>query len=343
MSFFRNFPVLDYKFGSEIDTALFQNLTSYIDIIDQVVDETSFYEKYVILDGERPDTLSYKLYGTVDYYWTFYFLNEALRLQGWPLESNVVYSKAKEYYPNTTLVTDESVHGEFYKNDIVATKPFNNPPFKGKILEKRLDLGQVIVKPLLEIREVTVSESGSGYTSTPTITLSGGGGTGASLQAILDSDTVTSIAIVNGGDGYTSSPTITISAPNVPRGTQATATATLSSNLVSSGSVVYSQANQPDTTLWDDDTVRALTTTSVVNQYNSVHHYNDSNGKYTDATISTTAGKALNFSAAGLQGLTPITHTDRLIEQNDNLKRINIFKPGVVEQVSAEFQRLLKQ
>ena len=36
MSFFSNFPIVDYKFGNEVDTSLFQNLTVYVDLIDQV-------------------------------------------------------------------------------------------------------------------------------------------------------------------------------------------------------------------------------------------------------------------------------------------------------------------
>ena len=75
MSFFRNFPVVNYRFGDEVNTNLFQNLSAYIDMIDQISDDVAFYEKYTIMDGERPDVLSYKLYGTIDFYWSFFLLN----------------------------------------------------------------------------------------------------------------------------------------------------------------------------------------------------------------------------------------------------------------------------
>ena len=76
MAFFRNFPFVNYRFGDEIDPAVFQNLTAYIDIIDQFKDDLNFYETYYIKDGLRPDALSYELYGTSDYYWMFYLLND---------------------------------------------------------------------------------------------------------------------------------------------------------------------------------------------------------------------------------------------------------------------------
>lgn len=60
---------------------------------------------------------------------------------------------------------------------------------------------------------VVVTVVGSGYTSTPTVTFSApiGAGTTATGTAVLTSQTLTSITLVNAGVGYSSPPTITIS------------------------------------------------------------------------------------------------------------------------------------
>ena len=160
MSFFRNFPFVDYNFGNEINPVVFQNLTAYIDVIDQVKDDISFYERYYIRDHKRPDTLSYELYGTVDYYWMFYLLNDKLRQQGWPLSEQEIYSLGREYYPNTVLFTDRTMVNQFYVGDYVATNTgagFSNPDFKAKILEKNYDLGQLVVKPVIEVRSISIT------------------------------------------------------------------------------------------------------------------------------------------------------------------------------------------
>ena len=73
MSYFNKFPVVDYNFGDNEPDILFNNISAYVDIIDQVKQEVAFYEKYTILDGDRPDTVSQKLYDTTDYHWTFFF------------------------------------------------------------------------------------------------------------------------------------------------------------------------------------------------------------------------------------------------------------------------------
>ena len=44
MSFFRNFPTVAYNFGNETFDTTFHNLTTYIDLIDQIADDASFYE-----------------------------------------------------------------------------------------------------------------------------------------------------------------------------------------------------------------------------------------------------------------------------------------------------------
>ena len=36
-TFFQNFPLVNYNFGNETDTALFQNISAYIKIIDDLI------------------------------------------------------------------------------------------------------------------------------------------------------------------------------------------------------------------------------------------------------------------------------------------------------------------
>ena len=43
MSFFSSFPIEAYNFGNEVDFSFIQNLSSYVDIIDSVKDQVSFF------------------------------------------------------------------------------------------------------------------------------------------------------------------------------------------------------------------------------------------------------------------------------------------------------------
>jgi hypothetical protein len=352
MSFFRNFPITRYYFGDETRGALFNDLTVYVDLVDQISQNTHFYEYYNIIDGTRPDVLSYQLYGDERYYWTFYLLNEKIRVQGWPLSIQDIYKYRKQYYPNLVLNISDPMYDEFFVGDICAAADltafndfqvtFVNPPFKAKILEKNYDLGQMTVSPLREIRNITINEAGSGYTSPPTVSFSGGGGVGAAAQAFIDENgTVSEILITDPGDNYTSAPTITISAPNLNRGVQATATATLSSYSIGPSTDLYSVAGEPDPTNWDGTSARALSVQTVAQQWDSVHHYEDANGNWIDLEVNQDGG--VNNFGVHLIGKTPVTVTDRLIQQNEELSKIKVFKPEVVGQIDAEYQKLLRQ
>lgn len=226
-TFFQNFPLIDYRFGDEINPALFQNISVYIDLIDQIVDDGSFYEKYTIQDGERPDTLSYKLYGTTDYYWTFFLLNEHIRQQGWPLTVQDLYTYSRLYYPNVVVATEDidDFFRSFKRNDTVIQGNETTPSAKGIILERNLDLGQLTIKPVIEVRSISMTNIGAGYTSVPDVTITGGGGTGALAAAVLsDSGVVRSITVTDGGLDYVTTPTIVIEDPEPVNWSQVAAT-----------------------------------------------------------------------------------------------------------------------
>ena len=108
-NYFKNFRFAEYKFGDNTDIDLFNNITQYVDLIDQVRNNISFTEKYNILSGDRPDVVSHKLYGTMDYYWTFYLMNEHVRLSGWPLNNDEILDQVKSKYPNRVLTTTSEI------------------------------------------------------------------------------------------------------------------------------------------------------------------------------------------------------------------------------------------
>jgi len=104
--FFQYFPNTPYRFGDAEAPVPFPNLSVYIDAFEQVREEHVFYQAYYIKNNQRPDQLSYEMYGTTDYYWTLYLNNEHLRVNGWPLPNAKMYSQAQKYYPNIAVATN---------------------------------------------------------------------------------------------------------------------------------------------------------------------------------------------------------------------------------------------
>lgn len=77
-----------YVTGPDGNQISMPNLTQFVTIKSKYKTDPRFYLKHTISDGERLDTLSYKLYGTVDLIWLIIHANEMVNLsESWPLTS----------------------------------------------------------------------------------------------------------------------------------------------------------------------------------------------------------------------------------------------------------------
>ena len=169
MPHFTNFPSVLYRFGNELDPVIFQKLGTYVDIIDQVKDDITVYADYTVLDGERPDTLSYKIYDDIRYYWLFYYINDNIREEGWPLSAQEVFDQMEKYYPHQFIRT----YDNWFKSDF---KLGNRATGKksgafGDIIQTHPDLGQIIVNVEngFSFQKAEVVEAGFGFFNPDTI------------------------------------------------------------------------------------------------------------------------------------------------------------------------------
>ena len=84
---------------SAADRVVAKNFFRRYKLNDDIFSYAVFFNKYAIIDGERPDTLSQKLYGDPFYDWVILLTNNLVNAQyDWPL-SNYDLSKTleKEY------------------------------------------------------------------------------------------------------------------------------------------------------------------------------------------------------------------------------------------------------
>ena len=171
MPHFANFPSVFYRFGNELDPVIFQKLGTYVDIIDQVKDDITSYADYTILDGERADTLSYKLYGDIRYYWLFYYVNDNIREEGWPLTAQEVFTQMEKYYPHQFIRTLDNWFKSDFKIGNRATGKKSGA--FGDIVQTHPDLGQIIVRNNtgFKFQKAEIVEAGFGFFNADTITV----------------------------------------------------------------------------------------------------------------------------------------------------------------------------
>jgi hypothetical protein len=160
MAFFKIFPKIGYDLKN---TGVLQNVVNIyrsVRPLREFVDDISAYKLYEIKNGERPDIVSQRLYGTPDYYWTFFIVNEYLHdgLASWPMSQEDLFNYMKTEYNgfaittrpvvirNTDqLVTDfqNSLAGRFTLGETITG---SSSLATGTLTKKNIDMNQLIVQ-----------------------------------------------------------------------------------------------------------------------------------------------------------------------------------------------------
>lgn len=152
-SYFKYLPQVVYYYGDETNAVSANNLTVYIDIIDQLKKNLEFYSHYYIQEDERPDQLSHRIYKTPDYHWTFFLLNDNLKVGGWPLSTQKIYEYTKKKHNRLVLTVDQSdVYQNVVLNNLnigdVLVGGYSN--LEGTIVNKRLEFGQLTIETTID-------------------------------------------------------------------------------------------------------------------------------------------------------------------------------------------------
>ena len=111
MDFFKKLPVVLYDFTlrteSEKTYLTLTDLTSRVNIKMDKETEDLVTDDYLIQDGETPQSISRRFYGTDDYYWTIMHLNKRYDLANdWPMTSEMFFNYVSKKYPNKTKTYD---------------------------------------------------------------------------------------------------------------------------------------------------------------------------------------------------------------------------------------------
>jgi len=126
-----------------------------------VLNDTTLYKKYHIDNGLRPDVISERLYGTPEYYWTFFVINDFLHdgLQAWPLSEEGMRDHIDKNYSGIALqftpimtaldgnpATKNSIAG---KLELGAFVYGLKSGAIGRIIRKDLDLNMIVLSDVI--------------------------------------------------------------------------------------------------------------------------------------------------------------------------------------------------
>lgn len=124
MSFFTSFPQIGYDFYQNGQLTQIPDIFRHVAAIIPKFDRVIPYQYYEI-SNERPDQLSYKLYGTTDYHWTFFIINDHLAKGhlAWPMNDVQMEDYVADMYPGHTITAYRTPSDLFEFNSITGKFP----------------------------------------------------------------------------------------------------------------------------------------------------------------------------------------------------------------------------
>tara|TARA_Y100000768_G_C23941361_1_gene665290 strand:- start:670 stop:1446 length:777 start_codon:yes stop_codon:yes gene_type:complete len=155
--FFKQFPKIDYDFNRTGVVQKMVDLYRSVRPLPSFLDEYSGYKFYDIKNGERPDIVSGRLYGTPRYYWTFFLVNDHLHdgYRAWPMSQESLQDYMIKEYNGFAIETkpkvisgpdgefENSLSGRFTLGETVIGGTSNA---SGTVTKKIADLSQLIVQ-----------------------------------------------------------------------------------------------------------------------------------------------------------------------------------------------------
>ena len=160
MSFFKQFPRVEYDFNR---TGVKQNMVDLfrsVRPLPSFLDNYSAYKFYEIKNGERPDIVSRRLYGTSQYYWTLFVVNDFLHdgYRSWPLSQEDLFDYIEKEYEgyvietNPVIVRDtdglitehrNSLSGRFSLGETLVG---GTSGARGTLVQKNADMSQLVIQ-----------------------------------------------------------------------------------------------------------------------------------------------------------------------------------------------------
>ena len=84
--FFTQFPKIRYDMDGNEDFKLVPDIFRRIKIRNKVRDNFSLYDSYDVENGEKPEDVAFKIYGSADYFYVILMMNRVTnRYFEWPL------------------------------------------------------------------------------------------------------------------------------------------------------------------------------------------------------------------------------------------------------------------
>ena len=135
--------LIDVDGSGNVD--VLKNLTAKVTASNDLLNSAGYYQTVEIIDGERPDILSTRLYGTSEYHWTFLLLNPQIKniWDDWPMSASQLIEYCTNKYRYLAADTDTDLNNKFLLGETVTGSVSGAT---GIIKEIHVNMGYVVIE-----------------------------------------------------------------------------------------------------------------------------------------------------------------------------------------------------
>lgn len=99
--YFNTFPRRLYDIDNSGNTKLVTDIFRRMKVRDSIKDNAALFARYDVQNGDTPETISYKHFGSTDYFWVICLMNDITdRFYDWPLDDMAFEEYVKSKYSN---------------------------------------------------------------------------------------------------------------------------------------------------------------------------------------------------------------------------------------------------
>lgn len=168
--YFSGFPNIPYVFdiAGSPETRMVKDITFNVRVRQEILKNITLYDEYDIQDGETPEIIAHKVYGSSEYHWVVMLCNERFdAYEDFPLPSREFEQYVTEKYGNTLGDTHHYEYNGFVvmgpdpddpdRPDVVGAEPISNYDYELRLNESKRRIKLIAPSLIAQIKAQLMS------------------------------------------------------------------------------------------------------------------------------------------------------------------------------------------
>lgn len=135
--YFEKFPTTYYTLDNQQSIQIVRNIFLRISINDNIKNNLSLFDEYDVPDGETPEIIADRFYGSTQYHWLVLHMNDILDPRfDWPLSTNNLIKYCQSKYTNINATHHyENADGDWVNSTYPSATPISNFTYEDRLNE----------------------------------------------------------------------------------------------------------------------------------------------------------------------------------------------------------------